>query len=399
MDQSRDLSGRERYRLAELLDAPEFVKQAEEADLCGDDSVQTEAYADPVHRLYPCHTPAATWASTAFFLDKRASFNQRDAVYIGDRLAHYAKYHGIERTIKSLCDKYAAANQLPEEVLSDDDYALVVDNGKEVIKRYPMRNASEVKAAAAYLHTHRDSFIYPVRRDWADKVLQKAAVLGVNLAEHGDYVERQAGNGYCTAKTAVDMIMDRVNASRKGPGDLSELQRGMVDLAEKLALTPARIHAPGIRVKLASVIDEFDRATGIWRGYGDKLQRVEDVLFDLTTEKMASAVKDHVSTITGSIYAAADLEKISFDQLSLYLGDDIAAAISHNGKLNVEKAAAIMPTLDRGVAQLFDQMMEAAGLQPAAKEAGAGYGLSNDYLLKMAANYQQAAAQGEFDTI
>lgn len=390
MDQSRDLSGRERYRLSELLDAPEFVKQAEAPDLCGDDGLPPEAYADPVHRLYPCHTPAAVWASTAFFLDKKASFSPRDAAYIDDRLVYYTGYHGINHAIKELRDKFAAAQKLPEEVFTDDDYALVVQRGEETIRRYPLRNSSEVKAAAAYLHTHRDHFPFQLRRNWADKVLQKAATFGVALGEHSDYIERQSGNGYCTMKVAVDLLKDRVNAARKGPGPLSELQIEMLKLAGELEKAPAKIHEPGMRVKLAGVIDGFDRSTGIWRDYGDKLQRVEEVIFDLTVEKIASAAKDHVSTTTGNIYSTADLEKLSWEQLNLYLGDDFANAVSVNGKVNSEKAAAIIPTLDRGMAQTFDEMMEAAGLQPAAKEAGAGCGFTRDYLLRMAADYRKA---------
>lgn len=391
MDQSRDLSGRDRYRLAELLDAPEFVKQAEEADLCGDASVPTDAYADPVHRLFPCHTPAATWASTAFFLDKRASLNPRDIEFIDERLGYYAAYHEISHAIKAMRDKFASLNRKPVDTTNDDDYALVVKKSEvDIVRRYPLRNSTEVKAAAAYLHTHRDHFPFAIRRDWADKVLQKAAAYGVNLGEHADYIERQSGTGYCTMKTAVDAIKDRVNASRKGPGPLSELQGEMLKLAAEIEKAPARIHEPGVRVKLAGIIDSFDRTTGIWREYGDRLQRVEEVLFDLTAEKMASAVKDHVSTLTGSIYATSDLEKLSWDHVNTYMGDDFANAISKNGKVSIEKAAEIIPTLDRGMALSFDAMMEAAGMQPAAKEAGISYELNREYLLQMAAGYRKA---------
>lgn len=393
MDQTRDLSGREQYRLSQLLDAPEFVKQAEGLDLCGDDSLNVEVFADPVRRLYPCHTPAATWASTAFFLDKRASFSPRDAAFVEGRLRHYANYHAINHSINQLYEKFAASKTLPEEVLNDDDYALVASGGDKhniTIRRYPMRNSAEVKAAAVYLHTHRDHFLFALRRDWADKVLQKAAAFGVDLGEHADYIERQSGNGYCTAKVASDMLKDRVNASRKGPGALSEIQGEMLKLAGMLETHPSRIHEPGMRVKLAGVVDDFDRSTGLWRQYGDKMQRVEDVLFELTAEKIASAAKEHISTTTGSLYHLADLEKLSWDQVNNYLGDDFANAVSSNGKVDIEKAAAIVPTLDRGMAQLFDQMMTAAGYEPAAKEAGAGYGLSRDYLLHMAADYRRA---------
>jgi hypothetical protein len=385
MDQSRDISGRERYRLSELLDAPEFVKRASGDDLCGDEHTPPDAYAYPPRSLFACHTPAATWMSTAFFLDKKAHLDPRDVTFIDDRLQHYAKYHKITNAINELRTKFAASQEVSEESLDDDDYAMVVYDRGIRNRQYTLRNSLEVKAAAAYLHKHRDSFPFDIRLSWADKVLQKAAAYGTTLGEHNDYIERQSGNGHCTVKEAIDLIRGRVAATRQGGGPLTELQTGMVELADMLHNNPSTLYKPGMRVKLASVIDGFDRATGLNHQYGDIVRRPEDVLFELTTEKMAKVVNEHVSTTTGNIYHITDLEKLGAGDVRKYMGDEFVDEISSDGRIDIEKAAAIVPTLDRGLAVWFDELMQATGVNPVAKEAGDGYGFSHDYLLAMAA--------------
>ncbi len=267
----------------------------------------------------------------------------------------------------------------------------MLETDGEKIRRYPLRNSAEVKTAAAYLHAHRDNWPYRIRQAWADKIFHKAAEHATDLGEHADYIERQAGYGACTAKEAAGMLRDRVNAARKGPGPLSELQSELVKLALSVEDHPAQIHAAGTLVKLAEVVDAFDRDTGLHRQYGEGLRRPEDILFELTGEKMASVVKEHVPTTTGNIYLLADLEKLSADHIRLYMGGDFAdAVLKRNGRVDTEKAAEVIPTLDRSLADMFDGMMSAAGLQPAAKEAGAPVGFSRDYLLAMAEDYRRS---------
>jgi hypothetical protein len=393
LDQTHDLSGQQLYRFEKLYEAPAFVKNADITTLCGE-SLPPDNYADPVNHLFPCHTPAATWASTAFFLEKKSQLNRKDVPIIETRLKQFATYHQISQAIDKLHEKVAAVNTGDSLTkLSDDDFALVVTTNNSKYRDYPLRNSSEVKKAADYLAKYRDVFPYPVRRDFADRVLQKAAAFGAELGEQHDYITRQAGYGACATKTAVAMLRERVSASQNGPGELSDAQKEMLKLAQLLERKPSKLREPGMRVKLAHVVDDFDRNTKLNRSYGSRLQRPEDVLFELTQEKMAAAAAEHCSTITGNIYKLADIERINIATAREVLGDDFVAAVSNGRFVDSEKAAAIIPTMDRGSAELFDKMMAEIGAMPLAKEASSRQsGLSRSYLMTLAEDHKKARA-------
>ena len=389
MDQTRDLSGQQLYRLTRVFPPPEFVKKADATTLCGEGEMPPDVYGDPVHRLFPCHSQAATWASMAFFMDKKAELKPKDAEIIEQRILRFADYHGIHNTIDELRQKAASAAKEGEMALTDEDYALVFTEGTDKQRHFPLRNSKEVKTAAAYLHKHRDYFPYILRRDFADRVLQKSAQFGADLGEFGDFVERLAGHGACATKTAVDMLRDRVKAAQVGAGPFSDLQRELLRLADMFEQYPSRLREPGIRVKLASVVDDYDKATGLCNNYGQYLIRPEDVLFELTREKMASVVSDHCSTTTGHIYKLADIERLPVDEIRNNLGDELADALKSVGPfVDSEKAAEVIPTMDRGIAELFDQLLYSRGITPVAKEASAeSVGISRSYLRELAVDH------------
>jgi hypothetical protein len=392
MDQSNDLSGQQLHRLTKLYVAPEFVKKADINSLCGEPDMSQDLYGDPIHKLYPCHSQTATWASMAFFLDKKAELKPNDAELIEQRIVRFADYHGIQHAINDLTKKAADNVTGTEAELPDDIFALVLTDSVDKRRHFPMRNAKEVKTAAAYLDKNRDYFPYNLRRDYADRVLQKSAQYGANLGEHVDFIERQAGHGACATKTAVCMLRDRVKAAQKGPGSMTELQTNMLQLADMFEQHPSKLREPGVRVKLASVVDDFDRATGLYRDYGEWLQRPEDVLFELTREKMASVVKDHCSTTTGNIYKLADVERLRIDDVRDQLGEEFADALKGIGAyVDSEKAAEVIPTMDRAFAELFDRLMAGKGAHPIAKEASAeSIGLSRGYLMDLAKEYRKS---------
>ena len=389
MDQTRDLSGQQFFRLTRLYPPPEFVKKADVTALCGDADMAPDAYGDPIHRMYPCHSQAATWTSMAFFLDKKAELKPKDAEVIEQRITRFADYHGIPNAIQQLQKQASSLTKEGEVILSDEDFAIVFTEGTEKQRHFPLRNTKEVKTAAAYLYKHRDYFPYNLRRDFADRVLQKSGQYRAGLGEHGDYIERQAGYGACSTKVAVDMLRDRVKAAQKGPGPFSDIQKQLSVLADMFEQHPSKLREPGIRVKLAGIVDDYDRSTGLCHDYGERLPRAEDVLFELTREKMASVIREHCSTTTGNIYKLADMERLPIAAVRDNLGNDLADALKSVGNfVDSEKAAEIIPTMDRGLAETFDQLMMSRGIRPMAKEASAeSMGLSHSYLRELAADH------------
>lgn len=393
MDQSRDGNGAELYRLSNLYSAPAFVKSASKSDLVPDAQLPPAAYADPRNKTYPLHSKAAVWASYAFFQDKKANYRKVDADMVEERILLAGRRLGIADSLAQL--KQASERNVPTatEQLPDEDFALVWVDGDKKERHLPMRNSVEVKQAAAYLAKWRSDprLCFEDRQNIAEKIASKANTLGVNLGEYTELVEKQAGYGACTTNDAVELIRERVQASRRGPGALTELQNGLLKLADILEKNPGQIRDYELRVKLAGNLDAFDRANKLNPLVRDgHLPAVEDVLFRFTREKLASVGGEHVSTTTGNIYRLADVERLKLASVREAIGEDVAEALTSDGlHIHADKAASVIPTLDRGAASVFDGLMEAAGLGSAAKTASAqAIKLENSFLLEVAKNHR-----------
>lgn len=391
MDQTTDLSGQQLYYFSRVCPTPDFVKQASTADLCGEpDKIAPEFYADPVSRFFPCHTPAATWTSRLFFEEKAAQVDPRIRPAVEDRLTYFIKAYGIGNEIQEALTKLAASKLPPE--LADEDYALVIKTASgETQRHYPLRNGEEVKAAASYLQQYYNHMPFNLRRDMAERVLQKAASKGYTLGEHKDWLERQAGYGACKAADCAELILDRVRVARALSKPSTAMQVEMLKMAQVIVEQPHCIHEPGRLCKVASVIDDFDRCHSL-REYSEGFPRLEDVLFGVNLTKAASIVKQHCETVTGSVYKLADLSKLRVSKMREYLGDDVADALTSDGlHIDTEKAAELIPTLPRHDATLLDELLQEVGVTPMAKQADArGKQLSHDYLTKLAEDYRRA---------
>lgn len=393
MDQTQDLNGAEMHRLVQLYRAPDFVKTASAGQLTPAKPLAAPLYAWPQRELFPLHTKAATWTSYAFFLEKKAELSKLDAECIEERILHAAKIHGVTKHCELLKQAHADNRPRTEEELPDDDFAVVVKKADGTTERHmPMRNALETKRAAAYLEEHRDLIPFEQRRDIAERILFKVTQYGAALGNSAEYVEKQAGYGAGTASDAVACIRARVHASRRGPGAMSEKQAELLKLADILEEKPAQLRAPGIRVKLATVLDEFDREMKLTDQVREgHLARIEDVLFGLTRQKMAAAIDEHTQTITGNVYRLTDIERVKLGHFRDIFGDDIADELTADGlHVSGEKAAAVVPTLPRGDAQLFDRLMAEQSVYPVIKQASAEQvKIEHQFLQEIAQNYRR----------
>jgi hypothetical protein len=397
MDQRSDKGQREFHKIAATYNTPDYVKQASHEELCGNSTLPTEAYGDPKHRLFPCDTAAATWTSAAFFLEKKALFKPTDAEFIEKRITRCAHIHGIGNAVDELKKKVEsiklAKTVIPDDsTLSDDDFALVWEENGSKRRHYRMVNVNEVKAAADYLVKHRVELPFEIRQQIADKILQKQAEYGVTLGALNEYITKQAGHGASPCSEVVTAIKNRVKATRQG-NQLSELQSEMLKFATMLESNRAKLREPGMRVKVAGVIDQFDRTMKI-KQYDSAIRPVEDVVFGLTGEKMAEVAKEHCGLLTGSIYKLADLERVKLAEIRDYFGDGFADRVTSDGlHVDSEKAAALLPTLPVPDAIQLDRLLSSLGVQPIAKEASQEQTrLSEQYLGELAGEYRQQLA-------
>lgn len=385
LDQAHDVSGRETHRLTTLYPQPDFVKNAAHEKLSGAADLPRHLYADQRHKLYPCHTAPATWMSALFFTDKKAQFDAKEAEAIQSKIHQAAEYFGIRGAVAELEEKMAASAAQDINSLPDSEFAIVWVSdvgGKE--RHWPLRNAEEVKFAAAHFKTFRDNFVFDDRHVIATKILEKAAQYGADVSGAEGSLELAAGLGACAAKVASDMIKDRVGLTRRQHAQLAgELSK----LAEVIDQNPERARTVEMRLKLASAVDNFDRSTNLYRLYdAGGLPRPEEVLFAITEKVARDFLDSNVETTTGNVYALNDLEKLAVEDVREWLGDDFADAVSAGGVyMDRDKLAAIVPTLDRGMATMLDRLMQDKSAAPVVKAASA------DNLLSLARLHELAS--------
>jgi hypothetical protein len=358
LDQTGDTTGRETHRLTTLFTPPDFVKSASHDRTHGDDTLPRHMYADPYNKRYPCHTAAATWLSSLHFADKKAEHRPGLADEIQNNIHKAAQFFGILGTVAALETKVAAGGFDDINRLPDEQFAVVwsADGGAKE-RHWPMRNSTEVKYAADHFSQYRDEFVFEDRQKIAEKILSRARECGADLGEHEHTLAATAGQGECAAKIAGDMLRDRAQlVARQNAPAAAEL----VKLANVIADNPERARDQSTRLKLAAAVDEFDRTNYLNRLYdAGGLPRPEEVLFAVTEKAARDFVSQNVETTTGNVYALDDLEKLAIDQVREWLGDDFADAVTAGGVyLDRDKLAAIVPTLDRGMASLLDRLLQ-----------------------------------------
>lgn len=365
LDQTQDTSDRETHRLTTLFPRPDFVKTAARERTHGDDTLPRHVYADAHNKLYPCHTAAATWLSALFFNDKQAHFTEKAAGEIQERIRAAAKYFGILGAVTELEEKIAALNDIDMEKLSDDHFAIVWQSelgGKD--RMWPLRNGTEVEFAAQHFNKYRDDFRFEDRQKIAEKILVKAAEYDADVSDHLHTLELTAGHGECATKVATEMLRNRATLVwRKNKEAAAE----MFNLADAMDNNPEKAREHETRLKIASAVDEFDRVNHLTRLYDDKggLLRAEEVLFAVTEKAARDFMSENVETTTGNVYALADLEKLAIEDVRNWLGDEFADAVTAGGVyLDQEKLAAIVPTLDRGMASTLDRLMQEKQIAP-----------------------------------
>lgn len=368
-DHTQDLTGTEKHRLTQICPAPEFVKSASHDQLCGNpETLEAHLYANATDRVYPCHTKAATWMSALFFGDKCDQLSQTKAAQAKQRIWKAAGYWGIQPMVQDAWDKVAAAKQAGVHNLTDDDFALVWEQGGKKERHYPLRNAAEVKQASNWFNEHHAQFNFDDKHMMATRILEKAAAYNAAV-ENAELLQRCAGRGYCPKADAVAAWTKRSELVANTKPDYAMQARKMAD---SINASNMEIHEQGRRIKLASVMSQYDHVTGLRRLYSEDggLERPEDVLFKVTEKVAREFVSDHVQTINGAIYEKAALSNLDIEQIQKWMGDDIADACG-GVLLDTEKLAELLPTLPRPDADMFERMAEAANVPVSFKEKSA----------------------------
>lgn len=393
-DQTADVNFRELHRLAKLYPFPDWVKSAQAGEAFqADDTLPANAYGDSRSKQFPCHTKVATFFSTLYFLENRNEIPAKLAGWIDERLGKFAAHHGITNVCRSLREKHAdlhadAASQLP-----DSAFALVRvlgDGTKD--RRYMLRNAPEVKVAAEWLLSQRDTIPYADRRTIASKILTKAAQFGAGLGDKLSQLERQAGQGLGDPKKIAAAVRFRVKAAAKLPDEVQKRMNLMADALERGGEFLLDVE------KMAGVcgtLETFDRVNNLTQGYGELLQRPEDVIFAHTFKEATAFTSSACELQNGSVYDPSQFEKLSLYDVESLFGDEFANQVSVGLKIDGEKMATLARTLPRNDANVLDRLMSDSGMTPTVKRASATQARVTRELLAAAAKNYSPSVTGK----
>ena len=368
LDQVEDRGGHVLHKLASLYDAKDlFCNQSQDA-LEGDSSLPRTAYADDASRRFPCHTKAATCLSLLYFLDQKEHLPPAAITRIDGQFRKFAAFHNVAERMAKLRAKHAEIYGDGSAKLPDSAFALVRKHDGQIERRYPLRNALEVKEAANWLIEHRDSFAFPERQEMASRILAHADNFGAMLPETVEStLQKQAGKGWCLPQQASDLISGRLNvyAHKLATAEKAEWAK----LAEGVAKDRSLILDNAKLCKLATTIDLLDQLVGA--KYSEIVPRIEDRLFHLTYKEVAASRNSLCRTTTGTLYDQEQFSKLSLDAIRSALGDDVVEAVSRGLDVDTTKFATTAATLPRPDAQMLDELMQEAGQAPLAKEAQA----------------------------
>lgn len=372
LDQSGDESLQELVKVARLYQFEDFVKQAELAEVMGPKEVKASLYADVRSPLqFPCHTKAATYVSYAFFLEKQSEMHAKVRKAIQSRLDKFANHWGISNSVKALQQRNETLTKQSE--YPDSSYAIVwVSGDGNKDRRYPLRNTSEVKAAAdwytGYLPQLREQYGFKDRATIANKILTKAAEFGCDLGEKQAALEQCAGRGLCNPKEAEIMIRNRVKAARTCSPQVAKV---MSELADTVSVKAACFLDPNTMLTMADTVDQFDRSHFLLNKYSEVIPAPEEVLFSATYTK-CSELKNNVCCLTtGGIYECRDFEKLSLTDIQDVFGDDVADSVCSGLKLDPVKLAEVATTFPRGEASMFENLLSHKGIARVGKQASA----------------------------
>lgn len=389
LDHTQDLTGAEQHRLTQLYTPPEFVKAANHAQLYGgdDDPLPAHVFGSAASRVYPCHTKAATWMSALFFADKVGQLKQADAQLIRGRILQAAGHWQIKPVVEALWEKMAADAASGMTKLADSDFALVwTGDNQQKERHYPLRNAAEVKMASDWFGQYHSQFAFGDKHTIAKKILEKAAAFGAAIS-NPDLIDRCAGYGYCAAGDAAGAWEKRASMIRTQNPEYAAAATKMAQVIRESVLEARDV---GKRVKMAELMDQFDRHTKLDQYYdAGGLERPEDVLFQITEKVASEFVRDHVQTTTGAVYEKMALQSLQIGDVRQWMGDDLADEVG-GVMLDTEKLAAIVPTLPRPEAEMFERMARHAGIPVMGREKGASaQGLSMEEMVSLAQEYDQ----------
>lgn len=355
-------------RLSELDLLPPWVKQASaETALSLDKNLPRQMYADPESLEYPCHTKAATATSYGLFLFDAATLPVKQAAAIEANFQTLARHFGVVNTIRTLRQGFDSAQKQAASSEPNENYAVVqVHSDGQVERKYPLRNAKEVRAAAHWLHENRAAFGWKDRQVIATKIAEKADQYGASLGDQELFIEKSACRGWCSPKAAAEVVNSRL------PFVQSEDVAARLEQLGKQVAANGQFCADSDELsKLATLLDSIDQANELTHLY-DSFVKPPEALFQITYKEASELVDTTCVLTTGTAYAAKQFEKLAYQDVASVFGAEFADQVSEGLHVDGTKFAEVAQTLPLPDARLLERLMAQQQQTPLMKDASVG---------------------------
>lgn len=359
LDPAADKNRAELVNLARSYAFPDFVLAADLDATMNPPQVALTAFGDPVRGKFACHTPAATWLSALYLLEKNASYSPDEQRWVLGRMARFADYFRIRPQYDNLLKQ--AALQHKRGQLPDSAFAYVwQDETGKTERFYPLTDALATKTAADWLFANRDRMPFSVRHVVGKKIHKAACQFGANLGEAlTQFIERQAGRGVPDPPQLYRMLQERSQLAKT-----AEMRERLSDLTASVRGVPHIVLQGPQLVKLADTLDAVDQALGLIGRYTDAIPRPEDIVFGVTFTKAAAEHEKMCVLQTGNGYNHDQLSKIARADLEQLFGDDFAREVCTGLDVDAVKLANVAHTLPRGDAELLESLLTEQGENP-----------------------------------
>lgn len=343
------------HRFEKLYGLPAFVKQAEFETADDLQTLPSSAFADSIHRRFPCHTKSACFLSNLRFWEKAMVDGTTD-YSTADRLLKLAAFWGIDDDLQTTLNTVKGGVVKEASDLKDENFALVVDWQGQKQRHYPVLNADFTKQAASAFYSERSNYPLSWRRQAAESLLQKVAEFEVELEPRiFEYLCKAAGQGVGDPTEVADALVTRAfYAAGSGLSKEAEKLRQIAGhLKDGIGVQPLG----QLMDKTAEFIDELDRKTGLFHYY-DRLPLPEEICNGVLVKTAAEDLDSKIVLVTGSVFSK---EAIENSPAALTVLPDYEDMV-RNGKVDIEKAADILPTIPRDEAMLLERALAAAGV-------------------------------------
>jgi hypothetical protein len=344
-DQSTDYSGKELHRMLMDVEIPEYVKTAEVDDFSDLRKLPKAAFADPDRMIYPINTPARTYVSNAYFINKKADISKLYGEAYASQLESNIKQAAEVFDISSDLEDYS--RELNVKQASDYGTRYMVDfeiDGAAPVQLYPVKTAADLVMSAESFANNISKFPFGIRVKSAENFVKAAAELDVD--DMPAIIMKYAGMYY---PDLTDLGQELWRRSTK------LAHQHHKEIYNKIAADLPNMTSIEEVMKVAETCFNIENMEGLYDNVkvAQLLGDPVDMIFTEPVIKVASDLS--YVEVHGDKYKLEDLTKISKDKYEEAFGD------SGIDPADPEKIAEILPTMPRSDVKLLEEI---TGLRP-----------------------------------